>query len=114
MLFEKSLKCWKLVIIFLYHLSIQMAFSKKHSTSQEALDVARGMRAYRTILTHFSQRYPRVPEGLDCMALPLRDRPFVAFDGLTVPFHLLPSLPLAAPAMARVMAKNTDSDDGLV
>ena len=85
-----------------------MAASKKHSTSSEAVDVARGMNAYRTILTHFSQRYPRVPEGLDCTAMPLRDRPFVAFDGLRVPFSLLPVLPLAVPALARVMAKEEE------
>ena len=29
---------------------------KQHSTTAEALRVARGMRAYRTLLTHFSQR----------------------------------------------------------
>ena len=66
--------------------------------------------AYRTILTHFSQRYPRVPEGLDASDTPsaLRDRPAVAFDGLFVPFSLLPVLPLAAPLLARVMARDEE------
>ncbi|KAF5840784.1 beta-lactamase-like protein [Dunaliella salina] len=40
------------------------AVSKKHSTSAEALQAAKDMKAYSTILTHFSQRYPRVPAGL--------------------------------------------------
>ncbi|KOO30007.1 zinc phosphodiesterase elac protein 2-like protein, partial [Chrysochromulina tobinii] len=35
------------------------ARAKRHSTRAEALDVARRMGAYRTILTHLSQRYTR-------------------------------------------------------
>jgi ribonuclease Z len=60
------------------------------------------LQAYRTILTHFSQRYPRMPEGLDDGAVPLRDRPAVAFDGMVVPFSLLPVLPLVVPVMTQV------------
>lgn len=36
------------------------AFAKKHCTMSEALDVARRMRARRVVLTHFSQRYPKI------------------------------------------------------
>eukprot|EP00887_Chlorella_sp_A99_P007427 scaffold2.g7427.t1 len=42
----------------------QQAAKKRHSTTAEALDVAQRMGAYRTILTHFSQRYPKWPEGV--------------------------------------------------
>ena len=37
------------------------AVAKKHSTLSEALAVGRDMRARRIILTHFSQRYPKLP-----------------------------------------------------
>ncbi|KAI9829945.1 MAG: hypothetical protein M1819_005917 [Sarea resinae] len=37
------------------------ALAKKHSTTSEALGVAAKMRAKRVILTHFSQRYQRIP-----------------------------------------------------
>ncbi|SPQ22696.1 f9c329ba-5889-4ef1-b35b-1caa0c51d422 [Thermothielavioides terrestris] len=37
------------------------ALAKKHSTLSEALDVGRQMRARRILLTHFSQRYPKLP-----------------------------------------------------
>ncbi|KAL2123423.1 hypothetical protein VTJ04DRAFT_3878 [Mycothermus thermophilus] len=37
------------------------ALAKKHSTLSEALDVGRHMRARRILLTHFSQRYPKLP-----------------------------------------------------
>jgi ribonuclease BN (tRNA processing enzyme) len=37
------------------------AMNKKHSTISEAMKISRDMNAYRTILTHFSQRYPSIP-----------------------------------------------------
>ena len=36
------------------------AVRKRHSTTAEALMVAEEMHAYRTVLTHFSSRYPKV------------------------------------------------------
>ncbi|KAI9865477.1 MAG: hypothetical protein M1824_002216 [Vezdaea acicularis] len=43
------------------------ALQKKHSTTSEALAVAKGMHARRVLLTHFSQRYPKFPvfDGID-------------------------------------------------
>ncbi|TYZ60702.1 hypothetical protein PybrP1_004719 [[Pythium] brassicae (nom. inval.)] len=40
------------------------AVSKRHSTVGEALEVARQMRAREVVLTHFSQRYPKLPPPL--------------------------------------------------
>ena len=37
------------------------AEAKKHSLAKEAIDSGRKAGAYRTILTHFSQRYPKIP-----------------------------------------------------
>ncbi|CAK7268339.1 hypothetical protein SEPCBS119000_003011 [Sporothrix epigloea] len=37
------------------------AVAKKHSTMGEALSVGRDMGARRVLLTHFSQRYPKIP-----------------------------------------------------
>jgi len=37
------------------------AASKQHSTTSQAIQIAHRMGAARTILTHFSQRYPRIP-----------------------------------------------------
>ena len=39
----------------------QEAVLKKHSTTGEALSVAARMKAKAIVLTHFSQRYPRIP-----------------------------------------------------
>ena len=39
----------------------QVALAKRHSMTGEAIEVGQRARAYRTILTHFSQRYPKIP-----------------------------------------------------
>ena len=58
------------------------ALAKKHSTTSEALDIGRRMNARRILLTHFSQRYQRIPvmerhDGVDQVAI-------VAFDYMRV------------------------------
>ena len=37
------------------------ALSKRHSLTREAVETGRQCGAYRTLLTHFSQRYPKIP-----------------------------------------------------
>ncbi len=76
------------------------------------------MGAYRCILTHFSQRYPKWPEGVgqppraegnaptDGVA-PTQPAPAmaaVAFDGMRVPLELLPALPALMPAVQAALA----------
>ena len=61
------------------------------------------MGAYRTVLTHFSQRYPRAPHGVPA-AGPLAARALAACDGLSLPLALLPRLHLLAPALAAALA----------
>ena len=93
------------------------AAAKRHSTSEEALGVAAAMGAYRTLLTHFSQRYPKFPEGLLASegaeggggtenpslggfggSAGRAASAAVAFDGMCVPLSLLPLLPSLMPA----------------
>ncbi|EFJ39949.1 hypothetical protein VOLCADRAFT_100314 [Volvox carteri f. nagariensis] len=81
------------------------ARSKRHSTSAEAAAVAEAMGAYRTILTHFSQRYPRIPAGVNPAARPLHRRPLPAFDGMLLPLAALPELPYILPPLALAMAE---------
>ncbi len=58
--------------------------AKHHSTTSDAVGVASEARAYRTLLTHFSTRYPKVPVlkaassssvgvGFDLMSINLAD-----------------------------------------
>lgn len=40
---------------------VEEAIARNHRTIKEALEVGDSAGAYRVILTHFSQRYPKVP-----------------------------------------------------
>ena len=69
------------------------AVKKRHSTISEALGVGRDANACRTVLTHFSQRYPALPEGLgDTGAV-------VASDFLRLSFPQLAWAPSLVPAL---------------
>lgn len=62
----------------------QEASKKLHSTTSQAIQVGRRMRAKQIILTHFSQRYaklPRINENFTDVG--------IAFDNLQVDTFLL-------------------------
>ena len=63
------------------------AVKKRHSTRAEAIDVRRRMGAYRTLLTHLSQRYARDP-----LIGASEGEWLVAFDLLMVELRDLPAL----------------------
>lgn len=48
------------------------ASAKKHSTTSQAIAVGKKMGASRLILTHFSQRYSKIPVGMDSMNVELK------------------------------------------
>jgi hypothetical protein len=65
------------------------------------------MGAYRCILTHFSQRYPKWPEGVpqgQQEGSSASAAAAVAFDGMRVPLALLPILPALMPAVQAALA----------
>ena len=79
------------------------AVSKRHSTIGEAVEMGRKIGAFRTLLTHFSQRYPSAPpiptEGQgQGQGQPVP--PVLAFDFMHVTFRDL----LWAPATTAVLA----------
>ena len=78
------------------------AVQKRHSTISEAIGVATKMRAYRTILTHFSQRYAKLPAGIELEG-PAASAIMIAFDGMTVALQQLPDLPALLPAVAAAL-----------
>jgi ribonuclease Z len=89
------------------------AVRKRHSTISEALEVAQRMRAWRVVLTHFSQRYARnapdvwaskkVRSGAALAAL---SRAAPAFDGMVLPFSRLHTVAALARAMMPFLAEN--------
>mgnify|MGYP001120329411 FL=1 len=66
------------------------ARKKLHSTTAEAVQVAADMGAHRTVLTHFSQRYPHVPP----IPASCRHNTVIAFDMMTVNLADLDKVPL--------------------
>ena len=83
------------------------AIQKRHSTMSEALLMAQSIGAYRTILTHFSQRYPRLPPD---SALCGASNAIPAFDGMCVPLIMLPDLPKLLPALTCALEEEEEEE----
>lgn len=79
----------------------QEALDKSHSTTSEALTIcADKMLAWRTILTHFSQRYPKIPRLDDRIVKKMYDgRAAIACDLMSVDFTRLEEIPRIIPAI---------------
>ena len=60
-----------------------------HSTTKEAIQVAKSSRVYRVILTHFSQRNPKIPFFSDNYT----SHACIAFDMMSVNLVDLPLVP---------------------
>ncbi|KAI3935759.1 hypothetical protein MKX01_032943 [Papaver californicum] len=86
------------------------AVARNHSTTTEAIEV--GEDAYRIILTHFSQRYPKIPV-IDEKHM---HKTCIGFDMLSVNIADLPVLPKVLPHL-KLLFKNEmiveESDDVL-
>ncbi|KAK3391813.1 hypothetical protein B0T20DRAFT_422259 [Sordaria brevicollis] len=99
---------------------VHEAKAKKHSTAGEALDVARKMEARRVLLTHFSQRYPKMQEasalddeGQDDKKGDKKDRMVVlyAFDYMRVKLGEFKMAERFLPAL-RELYKELESEEG--
>jgi ribonuclease Z len=76
------------------------AMAKKHCTTSEALDIGRQMGARRILLTHFSQRYQKIPvmqnrDGLDQVAI-------VAFDYMRARLEDFAKMEAFKPALMKL------------
>eukprot|EP00501_MAST-03F_sp_TOSAG23-6_P000755 GSMAST32.ASY1.ANO1.783.1 assembled CDS len=80
------------------------ARAKMHSTVSEALGVSRRMNAFRTILTHFSARYPNVPP-------PTSNSNTISTDFMRVSFENLLWLPKLLPVMRSLYQSMNGLDD---
>lgn len=90
------------------------ALAKKHCTMSEALGVARDMRARRVLLTHFSQRYPKIPNKLDLGAGKdgVKDQvALLAFDQMCVKLGDFKRAALFLPALRQMLDYSEEQDD---
>lgn len=88
--------------------SMPDALAKKHCTTSEAIKVGKDMNAKFTILTHFSQRCPKIPYFTD----DFDDKVGFAFDNLSLkcPTHF-GRLPIMKPMLSLVFKKSLDEID---
>uniref|UniRef100_A0A1B6FUU4 Zinc phosphodiesterase ELAC protein 2 n=1 Tax=Cuerna arida TaxID=1464854 RepID=A0A1B6FUU4_9HEMI len=75
---------------------------KMHSTTSQAVQVGRQMAARFTLLTHFSQRYAKVPIFSDSFTANVG----IAFDNMQVRLSDLPKLPLMYSALKLMFAEH--------
>ncbi len=81
------------------------AVARAHSTVSEALEVSKKMGAKSTVLTHFSQRYPKIPI-IDTGTNPY----MVAFDLMTMNISDMKWLPKTLPALQCLFPSEPDQD----
>lgn len=89
---------------------VDEAIARNHSTTKEAIEVGNSAGVYRIILTHFSQRYPKIPVFDETHM----HKTCIAFDLMSVNLADLPVLPRVLPYL-RILFRNEmivdESDD---
>lgn len=89
---------------------VEEAIARNHSTTKEAIEVGDAAGAYRIILTHFSQRYPKIPVFDESHM----HKTCIAFDMMSINLADLHVLPRVLPYL-KLLFKNEmgvdESDD---
>jgi ribonuclease Z len=85
------------------------AIAKNHSTTKEAIRVGVLAGVYRVILTHFSQRYPKIP-NVDEVDV---DKTCIAFDLMSVNLADLPALPKVSSYFKYLFRSEAEAEDEL-
>ncbi|KAK2971154.1 hypothetical protein RJ640_008578 [Escallonia rubra] len=80
---------------------VDEAIARNHSTTKEAVEVGDSAGAYRIILTHFSQRYPKIPVFDETHM----HKTCIAFDMMSVNLADLQVLPKVVPYL-KLLFKN--------
>ena len=80
---------------------------KKHSTFTEAVEISKKMKAEQTILTHFSQRYAKLPI-LDEFQVEDAKNCGIAFDHMVISPKTIPAIPKMYPALKEMFEEEYD------
>lgn len=84
------------------------AVQKNHCTTREAVQAGQDARAFRTLLTHFSQRYPKIP----VFGESFQSCTSIAFDMMRVNLADVPHLPTILPALKEMFPADCDDEEG--
>uniref|UniRef100_A0A1B0A187 Zinc phosphodiesterase ELAC protein 2 n=1 Tax=Glossina pallidipes TaxID=7398 RepID=A0A1B0A187_GLOPL len=90
---------------------LEEAKMKKHSTLSQAVEQGQSMNAQHIILTHFSQRYaklPRLQVNSDSEAIDSLTNVSIAFDNMQVSIEDLQHFHLMYPAMRALFAEHAE------
>ena len=83
------------------------AQAKRHSMTSEAVGVGAEAGAFRTLLTHFSQRYPKIP----VIAPSFQESTCIAFDLMSVNLADVSRLPALIPPLERLFKDGEDPQE---
>jgi len=83
------------------------AVHKNHCTTREAVQAGQKAMAFRTLLTHFSQRYPKIP----VFGESFQSCTSIAFDMMRVNLADVPRLPTILPALKEMFPADSDEVD---
>ncbi|CAH1794270.1 unnamed protein product, partial [Owenia fusiformis] len=83
---------------------VKEAKFKRHSTTSQAIDIGRKMKAKFTILTHFSQRYAKIP----LFSEKFSEHVGIAFDNMKVTPNDLTVLPHFKSALTGIFAEHVE------
>ncbi|KAF8027580.1 hypothetical protein BT93_E0480 [Corymbia citriodora subsp. variegata] len=89
---------------------VDEAIARNHSTTEEAIQVGAAAGVYRIILTHFSQRYPKIPVFDEAHM----HKTCIAFDLMSINIADLPVLPRVLPYLKMLFRNEMivdESDD---
>lgn len=93
------------------------AVRKNHCTIAEALEISAKVNAQVTVLTHFSQRYPRVPLELQHHREGEEEgkegegrggKPVIAFDGMCIQWSRLAEYAKLTPIISKVLTETSE------
>lgn len=88
---------------------VEEAIARNHSTTKEAVDVGNSAGAYRIILTHFSQRYPKIPIFDETHM----HKTCIAFDMMSINIADLPVLPKVLPYLKLLFKNQMIGDESI-
>ncbi|KAI8998136.1 beta-lactamase-like protein [Gaertneriomyces semiglobifer] len=86
------------------------AVQKRHCTINEAVNVARGMNAQCLLLTHFSQRYPKLPIISEGMLVDGKMKIGIAYDLMRISLREFWRLPVLLKGL-RALFPNAESEE---
>lgn len=83
---------------------------KRHSTINEAIQVSNAMNAKKLLLTHFSQRYPKVPQLNNNIQVEAREYCF-AFDGMIINYDNMNEQEKLFSSLDRVFVDEKETEE---